>query len=329
VTLDEVLQVLESGIFEPLIGVAETGQIDFKGVPYDLTTDHGKMELAKDVIAFANGYGPALIVLGARTAQRPESPFDTVEDVSPIPRERIDEGQYRQVLQSRCYPAIRGVTVTAYRSEQDPGRVLVGIAIPSQNDDDRPFLVLSPLSAEGERVQGWLLGVPTRSLDQTEHIRESELHAWIRGGRSVTSRLDEIILLLGREADTGPQPPGARVAPDLEDEGTPPVAGAALQQLRDRPRRAALAFASEDEGGYEVVMPALCGRDSPEAPLIASASRGARRESSTRLPGSWLCSCGRPYFGVGRGYRAIELKEPPDSARRAGGRRAWMAEESG
>lgn len=66
-TRAEVLAVLASGNFDPLVGLAETIDVEFKGQPYQVTDhDSQKFELAKDVSALANASG-GVIIIGVQT----------------------------------------------------------------------------------------------------------------------------------------------------------------------------------------------------------------------------------------------------------------------
>lgn len=126
-----------------------------------------------------------------------------------MPRELVVEKHYRDVIRQRCYPTARGFTVEKYADGGDATRCLVAIRIPEQRDDDRPFLVLAPLSPDGDRVQGWLLGLPTRSLDETEQMRASELHGMITRGRALAPRLDALTASLAQVAEGRPSPEAA------------------------------------------------------------------------------------------------------------------------
>ncbi len=207
--------MLSSGLFDALLGEAEDGSKDFKREPYDLQTDYGKFELAKDVVAAANAWEDFLIVLGVETEGTQDSPFERAARIRVIPRGRIDEGQYRDVIVSRCYPVPRGYTVTVYPDASDESRCLVAIHVPAQLDADRPFLVLSPLSASGQKIQGWLLGFPRRALDETEHTPAGRLHELIARGDNLGSRVEELATLVAHQSLSG-RPHGENEAPESE-----------------------------------------------------------------------------------------------------------------
>lgn len=76
-TLGELFQVLASGRWDGLIGAAESQQVDFKKSPYQLAQERQKWELAKDVTAFANATGGAIVV-GAETARHMNEVVETV-----------------------------------------------------------------------------------------------------------------------------------------------------------------------------------------------------------------------------------------------------------
>ncbi len=191
-----VLKVLASGSWAKLEGVAEDGRIDFKSEPYKLDAEHGKYELAKDVAAFASGHERAVIVLGVQTEKPPDSPFEIAKRARGMPRQLINEKQYRDVIRSHVYPTVQGLKVTMYAAADDEEKCLLAILIPEQREQDRPFLVYAPLASDGSKVQGWLVGLPVRALDETEQMRESELHELISRGRNVAGRLDEIVVML-------------------------------------------------------------------------------------------------------------------------------------
>ena len=201
----QAVAALESGDFEAFVGVTEGGHLDFKGAPYNLASDAGKFELAKDVAAFANSGVDALIVIGIEAKIEEDSPFERARRVRAVPVRSVDAKRYRDTIRERCYPTIQKVEVNLYPAPDDDSRCLLAIRIPPQPDSNRPFLVLSNLSPDGEKVQGWLVGLPTRTLDVTEHLRPDQLHETFVRGQSVSVRLDEIVGLLAHLPTPAPE----------------------------------------------------------------------------------------------------------------------------
>jgi hypothetical protein len=221
VTVEEILAALEAADFGALVGVSEDGSIDFKGEPHQLRDDAGKYELAKDVASFASGLGPSLIVFPIETELPPDSRFERVSRPRPTRRDNFDETQIRAVVASHVYPPVRGLEVRTYPSDDDPDRCLVAILIPPQEESDKPFLVLSPVGADGAKIQGWLIGLPTRAGDSTDHIREAELHEIIVRGRGLATRIEELATMVAGltpdENETASQEqPAANAPPEAE-----------------------------------------------------------------------------------------------------------------
>jgi hypothetical protein len=200
VTADELLAVLETGEFDRVAGVVEDGAIDFKSAPHQLGLETAKFELAKDVAAFASSTGPSVIVFPVETEQPTDSPFERAVRVRPIERARVDDAQIRAVIRSHVFPSPRDVEVRFFPSPEDAKRCVVAIFIPPQREIDKPFLVIASLAGNASKVQGWLFGLPTRALDETEQMRASELHELISRGRNVASRLEEIASLVAHGA---------------------------------------------------------------------------------------------------------------------------------
>lgn len=151
-TRAEVLEILRSGTFEPLRGMAETIGVEFKGEPYQFADrDNDKFELAKDVSALANASG-GVIVIGARTERDNEAAVDVVSELRPLQRGLVNEAQYEAVLSDMVYPRLGAVAVCFH---------------PSAEDDDRRE---HPLRERGTRLDR-LRSVPGAALDAIRACR--------------------------------------------------------------------------------------------------------------------------------------------------------------
>src|SRR5947207_2223313 len=129
-TRAEVLAVLESGEFTPLVGIEETLEVEFKGEPYRVDDrDSQKFELAKDVSAFANAVG-GVIVIGARTERDDRVAVDVVTELRLLERGLVDEQQCEAIAIDMIHPRIRGLSVRFYASADDEDRGLVAIDVP-------------------------------------------------------------------------------------------------------------------------------------------------------------------------------------------------------
>ncbi|MEZ0095905.1 hypothetical protein ABH925_007108 [Streptacidiphilus sp. EB129] len=88
-----------------LIGTRESDWVDFKSAhpdtgPYDLGTDKGKYELAKDVAAFANA-GGGLIACGFKATQKPTEIYESASRAVPFDKKLIKPGAYKDTITAR------------------------------------------------------------------------------------------------------------------------------------------------------------------------------------------------------------------------------------
>lgn len=219
-TRGEVLEVLTNEDLDGLLGTAENETLDFKGSPYDLSQDWQKSELAKDVSALANRSG-GVIVIGYATQRAADSPLERATAVRAVPRERINEQQYRDVIRSGVYPSLGGLQVTFVPKPDDPDKGVLFIDVPPQEQAARPFLVVEPMQGE-TRARGWLFGVATRSFDETETQRVGEIHALISQGMGLAPRLEAIEAALGRLApEATAEAPPAETIPGADEAAAP------------------------------------------------------------------------------------------------------------
>jgi hypothetical protein len=292
VTAAEVLEMLERGSFDDLIGVVEDGRVDFKREPYKLNSDLGKFELGKDVAAFANGREDGIVVIGVETETREDSPFERASRARPMSRSLINEKQYRDTIRDRCYPVPEGFTVTAFPAAGDEERCLLAIFVPAQGDQDRPYLVLRPIDANRQKLQGWLVGFPRRSLDETEQARPGELHELIARGRNVAPRLDEIAVMIAQQRPPSAEAEPAPLAETPEGEAEPGAANVNPFGVRQTLRRADGAsrrFAAEpDSQGGQVQAPTLTlmarPRETVTVPTLFSGQEGGVRTKLEQPP---------------------------------------------
>jgi hypothetical protein len=147
-----------------------------------------------------------VIVFPVRTERTPASPFERAVEVRPVGRLMIDEKQLRDVVRSHVHPSVRELDVRMYPSPH-ADKVVVAIVIPEQHEGDKPFLVLSPIGSGGEKIQGWLLGLPVRVADETEHMRAEEVHELISRGLGLAARVEELATILAHQAPAPAEAP--------------------------------------------------------------------------------------------------------------------------
>ena len=116
----EVLEKLEGLDFEALIGLVETEWLDAKQTPHHLDSQKRKLELAKDVAAFANA-GGGIIVIGFDCEKEPTTSSERICEVCQFPVSRVDPNKYSQILADLVHPPPRGVSVRVFEADDKKG----------------------------------------------------------------------------------------------------------------------------------------------------------------------------------------------------------------
>jgi predicted HTH transcriptional regulator len=193
---DELLQFIESGAFEDVVGAVETADVDFKRSPYRAEDDPAEaFELAKDVTALANTTTGGLLVIGFQTTAREESGLDTVESVHAFPREMFNRDQWLKKVHQLAYPTVLGLDAQFKPSAQDSDRGVVVILVPPQPADSRYFLVSKEfVSADG--APGWMIGLSVRSADRNRPLSIQEIHALVSRSLNLGADVDELKALV-------------------------------------------------------------------------------------------------------------------------------------
>jgi hypothetical protein len=165
-TTEEAVAALESGDFDAFIGVSEGGHLDFKGAPYDLATDSGKFELAKDVVAFANSGLDALIVVGIEAERGEDSPFERAKRIRLVPSASIDPKRYRDTIRERCYPSLRTLDVELYPALDDEGVASLRLGSRPSRSQAGPSSCGPPCLRRATRCKGGSLAFQRASSTQ-------------------------------------------------------------------------------------------------------------------------------------------------------------------
>jgi len=183
ITLEVGVGLVRSGMHELLIGQRESDWLDAKKQPYGLSQDPHKLELAKDVAAFANGAG-GLILIGARTEEIRSG--ERLAEIRPIPLNLINVQQIRDVLDDWVYPVVEGLEVDAVETDSDRG--IAYVYVPLQGQERRPFVVAG-MERDG-KVSSVFFSVPTRRDDDTHYSDVASLHGLLLAGRLAVATLN-------------------------------------------------------------------------------------------------------------------------------------------
>ncbi len=154
--------------------------IDFKGEPYRLDDESQKLELAKDVSAFANTHG-GFIVLGIKTKTIAEYSADVADELRPIPKNLFNQEQYESIARDWIYPPVNELRIASIASDDDPQKVFAVIEIPESAVISKPFLLVRAADDSKGRVRRITFGY-------AERFRSSSL-------TSVVQRLQQLLHL--------------------------------------------------------------------------------------------------------------------------------------
>jgi hypothetical protein len=171
-SIEGVQLALRLGRPELLVGAIESSWLEAKSYDYHrLSSGVEKIKLAQDVARFANADG-GLLVLGLKTSL--SNGIDTISRVTPLPLPERSSSQYRKTIDAHVYPLVRGLEV--FSIPYANGELLV-INIPSQLDDDKPFVVHGNLGEiSDKRVRGQFVSVVHRRGDGAEFLSGPAIH---------------------------------------------------------------------------------------------------------------------------------------------------------
>lgn len=200
-TREQLEAIVISGRFEELVGEVEGLEFDCKDQPYNLGTDVGKRELAKDVSAFANSEG-GFIFIGLKTKNSTSHFGDEVEDVRPFVSSLVNPTQYLDVVTAWVYPEVLGAKVQWVPFASDATKGVVVISVPKQTAVG-PFLITKTL--DGSKISETVFGYAARKGDRNPPLDVKELQRYLRAGfhyrDKLEERMDAIEALLRRGAE--------------------------------------------------------------------------------------------------------------------------------
>ncbi len=209
IAIAEVVAILQSGDFTRLFGGLEDDHLECKSAPYNLDQECEKMELAKDVSALANTDG-GIILLGVQTEQEPVHQGDIIRRVGCFSQDRIDFGQYRNVISDWVLPSIPGLRFEWHASATNQNEGIVSILVPAEASRERPYVVVKVVENTG-RIIGSYIGFFERVRENVAPMKPGELRDRLRDGRrflELDTRLGNIEEMVGRlAAGQAPQQP--------------------------------------------------------------------------------------------------------------------------
>src|SRR3989344_1889859 len=196
--ISKLLDIISRADFGVLVGQIENDWFDCKGQPYQIDSDEGKRELAKDVSSFANTEG-GFIFIGVRTKRSPLHSGDEVEELRPFTQTLVNTVQYRDVIRSWIHPEIEDVDVQWIEIESGSDRGIIIITIPPQKSTIKPFLITRTLDGTGRKVE-IVFGYIQRRGDTNQPLAveglQKILHSGLHYEEQLKERLDGMEVLL-------------------------------------------------------------------------------------------------------------------------------------
>lgn len=180
---EQLAEIIANRDFGKLVGEAENEWLECKREPYNIESEHGILELAKDIVAFANATG-GHVFIGIRTERSSYQHLDVIMEIRPFEPSLVNCQQYADLARSWVFPEIEGLRVYwAQLPGLDQPRGIVVIEIPTQSDAQKPFLIVRHVDLSGKRTE-IVFGYAVRKGAINEPKTVSELQRLLRDGRS-------------------------------------------------------------------------------------------------------------------------------------------------
>ncbi|MBS4027456.1 MAG: putative DNA binding domain-containing protein [Ignavibacteriales bacterium] len=144
--LEQLKNIIDSNNFDAIIGQAENECLECKNGIYS-KDENGRLELAKDVTAFANHKG-GMILIGAKTKKESTQYGEIIESIEPFPRNLVDTKDYHNILKDWVYPKLSNVEINWRSIKQNDSKGIISIYVPLQPQNFYPFLIKKDIDLE-------------------------------------------------------------------------------------------------------------------------------------------------------------------------------------
>jgi len=182
-TIDEIAALLATRNLAGFVGLKEDQWFDAKVPPgYDLGTEAGRFELAKDVSSFANAEGGHLII-GLTTADVPGEQTEQVNGVDLLAEAAFNVGAIQGVLNEYLHPRLQGLTVVWVQDLATAGQGVGVISIPAL-ENDRRFVLMKRVLDAGTLLPQIVFGIAVRRNSNSIPLTVEQLYRMCQDGRS-------------------------------------------------------------------------------------------------------------------------------------------------
>lgn len=189
---DAVIEALTSGNAHFLIGLEEFSSLEVKRALF-LDSDAKKLEVCKDIAAFANASGGVLLY-GAATTRIGGS--DSISSLNPFPLGDLAR-RLRATLNRGVYPSVAELGIHKIWIDAETG--IVAVRIPAQPDELKPFMTLG--AVVGGKYAGNYFTIPTRDGEDTRYESMAAIHSAIVTGRALIRGGIDLTRITGDSAE--------------------------------------------------------------------------------------------------------------------------------
>lgn len=193
VSKKELDVLIASGDLSALIGKSENEYFDCKSQTYDLSKDHVKRELAKDVSSFANTAG-GYILIGLETDENDDQVGGLVTGVKDLSSTYLDPNQVLAICDEWIYPRVDGLKcIWIPNGKNEKGNFV--LIIPMQDEEKRPYLITKCVDPNS-RISEALFGYAERIRDSSKPLRISGVHSILKSGLRFESIIESHFTLI-------------------------------------------------------------------------------------------------------------------------------------
>lgn len=181
-TRNTVVDLVRGDHVDLLVGFLEGPWLDAKSAHYDLTDPRGEISLAQSVSRFCNAEDGGVVVVGLGTKRVKGG--EIISAVKPVPLDGKDARRYRRVIENRLFPLPTALIIEVI--ETDPGRGLILLSVPAQDEELKPFLVHGAIV--GNRIEGAFISIVRRSGEDSVPVTAQQIHSTLAAGRALLRR---------------------------------------------------------------------------------------------------------------------------------------------